>query len=308
MNRVAGNLASIILIALALAACASAPSTKSADKESVAQTDEETGSAPVTTVEEALSRGDTAWRTGNLDLALYLFVQGLQVDSRNAPLLAKIGAIHESRGNLPLARKAFELAHEYDPADARLSERLGLILIALGDKTAAFDVFRAADRASPGRSRTLDGLGQLAMEKGQYQQAVEYFERARLAEPRNPTILLHRAQAFLLLENYSSSENDARLALTFAGGNLPDAWRCLGQAQASQKRYDEAFESFMHVGSAAFAYNAIGEAAMKNADDVAARGFLQKATQASPVYFESAYRNLAVVKEKLRQQPTQSGS
>lgn len=302
------RLISIILLSLALGACAGAPAKKSADKDAAARTDQETGSPPVASVDEALSRGDTAWLTGNLDLALYIFVQGLQVDSRNAPLLAKIGAIHESRGNLPLARKAFELAHEYDPSDARLSERLGQILIALGDKNAAFDVLREADRESPGRWRTLDGLGQIALERGQYQQALDHFEQARLASPRNAGILLHRAQAFLLLQKYEASEQDARLALTFAENNLPDAWRTLGTAQASMKRYDEALQSYLHLGNLAFAYNAVGESAMKNSDDVAAREYLEKAAQASPVYFEAAYRNLAVVNEKLRQRPVNAGS
>ena len=165
---------------------------------------------------------------------------------------------------------------------------------------------RAAERATPGRWRTLDGLGQLALRNGAHQQAFQYFERARMASPRTASVLLHRGETYLLMRNDVAAERDARLALSLAGDKMPEAWQCLGKAQANQKKYEEAFESFSHVGTLAFAYNAVGELAMSNSDDGLARHYLEKAAQASPVYYEAAYRNLALVSERLRRTASRS--
>jgi tetratricopeptide (TPR) repeat protein len=308
MNRTLRNL-SVAALALALGACASAPT-----KDDSARPDEPEAPAtrpantPVTSVQDGLTRGDEAWRRGNLDLALYLFVQALQFDSRNTELMAKIGALHESRGNLELAARAFELAHEYDPDDARLSERLGLLLIAQGKQTAAAKALSEANRTTPGRWRTLDGLGQLALINGNDKQALAFFEEARLASPRSALTILHRGETYLRMGNDAAAEHDARFALTLAGEALPDAWRCLGRAQANQKKYDAALDSFQRVGTLAAAYNSVGEIAIRNSDYVLARAFLESAAQASPVYYEAAYHNLELVAEKLRSRSRPSGS
>lgn len=261
---------------------------------------------PVTSLEEGVQRGDDAWRQGQLDMAVYLYIQALQFDNRNAPILAKIGAIHESRGNLPLARRAFELAREYDPSDTRYSERLGLIEINLGDDSAALDVLSAADRSSPERARVLDGLGLLALRRGAYPQAMQYFERARLRSPRTASIILHRGQALLLMGNTVAAEHDARIVLQF--GEMPEAWRLLGEAQASSKNYHDALESFAHVMDLAHAYEAAGNAAMKQGDHEMAREYFERATQTSPTYFETAHRNLAIVTAELAKPSKASGT
>lgn len=261
---------------------------------------------PVGSFDEGVQRGDDAWRNGQFDMALYLYVQALQFDDHNAPVFAKIGAIHESRGNLPLARRAFELAREYAPDDVRYGERLGAIDIALGDDAAALDVLTAANRLAPQRWRVLDGLGQLALRGKDYSQAVQYFEQALQSGPRTASVILHRGQALLLMGASASAERDARSALQ--AGDLPEAWRVLGEAQALRGNYQDAVESLVHVMDLAHAYEAVGLVALKQQDRETARDYFESATQTSPTYFDTAHRNLALVTAELAQQRRRAGT
>src|SRR5262245_28078134 len=84
---------------------------------------------PVASAAEGRERGDTAWQHGDLDLAMYLYLQALPFEPSDAAPLRKIGAIHESRGNLAQARHAFELALARGGEHAATMERLGLLYL-----------------------------------------------------------------------------------------------------------------------------------------------------------------------------------
>src|SRR5688572_1372451 len=132
------NPASTILLALALAGCSGAPTLPDeaaparADRAAVEKLYDGQPAAvhatefPVASAAEGMARGDQAWRKGQLDLAVYLYVQSLAYDAKNPEPLLRIGAIHERRGNRALAERAFEMALQLDPENPGINERLGL--------------------------------------------------------------------------------------------------------------------------------------------------------------------------------------
>jgi hypothetical protein len=70
--------------------------------------------------------------------------------------------------------------------------------------------------------------------------------------------------------------------------------------QAKARKYGQAFKSFLETLETAQAYNEVGEAAMHNGDHKDAKVYLENATSASPMYYERAQKNLAIVNEELR--------
>jgi tetratricopeptide (TPR) repeat protein len=295
------------LLALALCACASTPepqlpTTRSGSSRDIfaAQAQATPGTTePVLSADDGLARGDEAWRHGNLDLAIYLFVQGLRFNPKDTRLLSKIGSIHEGRGKASLARRAFEMAHDAEPDDVRITERLGLLQLADGDLDEARETLKAANAARPDRWQVLDGLGQLAQKSGKLEEALEHYDRAFWLNPQSAQILIHRGDARLLAGRPVSAENDFRAAIALE--DSPEAWKKLGDVQASQRDYGAAFESYLRKGTVAQAHNQVGEAAMLNADHAMARSHFERAAQASPTYYELAHKNLALANEKLEQ-------
>ena len=73
----------------------------------------------------------------------------------------------------------------------------------------------------------------------------------------------------------------------------------LGEAQAHRGEYAKAFASLTQALDVPNAYNLVGQVAMANQDDPVALDYFQKAAEASPVYFQEAQQNVALVRERL---------
>jgi Flp pilus assembly protein TadD len=127
---------------------------------------------PVESAADGLQRGDQAWRAGDFDLALYLYVQALTFDAQTVEPLLRIATIHESRGNRVLARKAFEMALVRDPKNAGASERLGLLSLQDEQNELAATFLSSAIALDPQRWRSHSGLGIVADRAGDHLTAI----------------------------------------------------------------------------------------------------------------------------------------
>ena len=67
-------------------------------------------------------------------------------------------------------------------------------------------------------------------------------------------------------------------------------------------------DGFLESLDTAHAYNEVGEAAMRNGDHQIAKAYFENATNASPIYFEQAHKNLAVANEELLGRNLKGGS
>ena len=245
---------------------------------------------PVTSAADGLSRGDAAWRKGDLDRAVYLYVQSLAYDATNPEALLRIGAIHERRGNKALAGKAFEMALKLDPENPAINERLGLLYLQSG-RVEAVPLLERAIAKDPKRWQSHNGLGIAADRNSDFPAAIAHYDAALALEPRATITVNNRGYSRYLAGDFAGAETDFRLALQMSP--LAGTWTNLGRAQARQGHYAEALESLLKERDAAQAYNLLGEVAMEGGDLVAARSYFAQAISASPRYFQAAHDNLA---------------
>jgi tetratricopeptide (TPR) repeat protein len=247
--------------------------------------------------EEAVERGDAAWSAGEVDMAIYQYVQALSFRPRDVTTLSKLGVIEQRQGNLQLATRALELAANASPSDARISARLGLIYLALGqDDNARIWLTRSADTASPDW-RVYDGLGVVDEHRGDNAGALLYLQKALTLAPDVPTALLHRGQAMFNSGDYAGAEAAVRAAL--GHGDLAGGWELLGQIQAKRRAYPDSLDSLLRVLDAPAAYNAVAKSALDNGDNALALSYFQKASELSPVYFPEAERQASIARRRL---------
>lgn len=252
---------------------------------------------PVTSAAEGVQRGDEAWRRGELDRAIYLYLHALRFAPNDASTLRKIGAIHESRGNRALARRAFEMALERGGEHAGTLERLGLLYLEDGANERAQALLARVVALEPGRWRAHNGLGVLADRRAEYAAARAHYEAALELEPATAMVLNNRGYSRYLAGDLAGAEADLLEAIRL--GAAGQAWLNLGKVQAKARRYSVAFRSFLETLDTASAYNEVGEAALRNGDRQIAKGYFESAANASPSFFERAQKNLAIVNEEL---------
>jgi tetratricopeptide (TPR) repeat protein len=247
--------------------------------------------------EEAVERGDAAWNAGEVQMAIYQYVQALSFQPRDVTTLSKLGVIEQRQGNLQLATRALELAANASPSDARISARLGLIYLALGqDDNARIWLTHSADTASPDW-RVYDGLGVVDEHRGDNAGALLHLQKALTLAPGVPAPLLHRGQAMFNSGDYAGAETAVRAALSH--GDLPGGWELLGQIQAKQRAYRDSLDSLLRVFDAPVAYNTVAKSALDNGDNAVALSYFQKASELSPVYLPEAERNAAIARGRL---------
>jgi tetratricopeptide (TPR) repeat protein len=247
--------------------------------------------------EEAVTRGDTAWRDGDADMAIYLYVQALSFRPRDINTLCKLGWIEQKQGNLTLAARAFELAANAKPEDARVTARLGLIYLEQGDgDSASIWLQRSADATSTDW-RVYDGLGVLEQHHGDNAAALRHLQQAVALAPDEPTPLLHRAQALFSSGNYPEAETTLRTVLSH--DKAPEALRLLGQILAKRRAYSEAIETLLQALDPPVAYDTVAKLAMDNGDNALALRYFEQAAVLSPVYFAEAHNEAAIARERL---------
>jgi Tfp pilus assembly protein PilF len=305
-----GRLAAVWLLAAGLAACAGS-STRAQQDTTPARADRATAEKlyegepaivhgtefPVVSAAEGIERGDLAWRQGQLDLAIYLYVQSLAYDSSNASPFLKIGAIHEKRGNRALAAKAFEQALEREPANAGACERLGLLYLQAKRDDAAAPLLERAIALDASRWPSHNGLGIIADRRKDFAAAVAHYDGALSIEPRAMSVMNNRGYSRYLAGDFAGAEADFRLAIQM--GAHAGTWTNLARAQARQGRYGDALDSFLRESDAAQAFNRLGEVAMEGGDFAAARSYFEQAISASPRHFQAAHDNLALATARL---------
>lgn len=261
---------------------------------------------PVTSAVEGVQRADAAWQRGELDLAIYLYVQALQFDPNDAVTLRKLGAIHEGRGNRPQARHAFELALVRGGEHAATMERLGLLYVLEQHDEQARTLLVRVVQLDAARWRAHNGLGVLADRRAHYAEALAHYDEALRLEPKAAVVFNNRGYSRYLAGNLAGAEMDLREAIRL--GAADRAWLNLGKVQAKARQYGVAFKTFLETLDMAHAYNEVGEAAMRNGDHQIAKAYFEDATNAAPIYFEQAHKNLASANEQLLTRISTGGS
>ena len=250
---------------------------------------------PVESAEEANARADHALASGDIDLALYMYVRAYDLEKDNVHALTRIGEIHESRDNMNLATVAFTIVLRVDPTHAGALQSLGLIYLQAKRHDEAQALLERAIAENPALWRAQNGVGIIADMRGEHTKASVAYNAALVAHPGHAPLLNNRGYSYYLDGRYSEAAEDFSTAAMLGAER---AWLNLGLVRARQKRYSEAVRLMGRTVDSEVAYNDVGYIAMRQGDFAVAESYFQKAIAAAPRYFEAAQRNLMELRDR----------
>ena len=258
-----------------LAGCASTPGTDgdAVASEDLRNTDLDVMFAtefPVASQDEAVLKANSAFRSGEVDKALFFYVRALQFDTEDVDLLALIGDIHLQRNDLARAKNAHGRALEVDPDYAPSLEALGLIHLSEGNESDALTELARATEIDAARWRAHNALGVYLDRSGDYSAAQTRYDLALAQKPGSGPVLNNRGYSKYLAGDYSGATVDL---YTAADTGFEMAWGNLGLVYASQGMYDDAISAYREIMSEANVYNSVGQIALDNGDRDRARHF-----------------------------------
>jgi tetratricopeptide (TPR) repeat protein len=283
----------LTVAALATAGCAGPVATGAADRPVDTTA---TKSAAPTARDEALRRGDAAWRADRPDEALRLYLEAAEADPQGDVALLRISRLHESLGRLDLAIRASQVAALRDPRNGLALQRLGFLWLRVEDAERAAQEFTRALRLDPRLWASCMGLGLAAEQRGDLASARMHYDEALILRPSSAELLAYSARVDLALGDLARARSQARASL--AAGPSATGQLVWGDVLARSGGYADALEAYHAVLDAAAAYQRLGEQAMRRDDYPAAVGFFEDALRVAPAHSERATQRLAVARER----------
>lgn len=269
---------------------------------------------------EALKFAQEAEQRGDLDKALYYYIQALQFAPKNAAVLIKIAYIHELRGNKVIAVRAYTEALASDPNLLLAHQGLGVIKMELKKYQEAQEHLQQAilldqkrlkergaseknnyyelDNGSPIKS--YDALAIIEDMNRNFDVARIYYNLVLNYDQNSAMVLSNIGYSYYLTGELTAAERYFRQAIN-ADPKFKRAWTNLGLIFVRKGQYNKAVKTFKQVMNEFDAYNDLGYLVMLDGHLDDAEFFFKKAIDMSPMYFEKAYSNLEQVQMKKRE-------
>ncbi|MXR69172.1 tetratricopeptide repeat protein [Shewanella sp. JBTF-M18] len=264
--------------------------------------------------QDALNRATDAERAGDLDKALYAYIQALDFNQNNADTFYQIARINLAKGNQDIAFKAYNEALIIAPEHRLANAELGILEIDQRqytlarkhlEKTVKLDQqrlaelkatsvnagFIALDELSP--LRVYNALGILEDLENYHQMARTYFLLVLAFQPKSPVIATNLGYSFYLIGDFEKAEAYLKQALR-ADPSFDRAWSNLGLVYIRKGLYRKALASFEQTMSTADALNDLGYFLMLEGKYEQAITMFKQAIDSSPTYFERAQKNLKI--------------
>ncbi|GIU11109.1 hypothetical protein TUM4445_38000 [Shewanella sp. MBTL60-112-B2] len=275
-------------------------------------------SAPVNE-EEALQKALNEEQSGNLEKALYAYIQALDFNAKNAETFYQIGRIHTIRGNPDIAFKAYNEALVIDPdlmmahadlgvismdkrqyRDARLHLEKAIELdqqrLAELEVKQVMGAFLVPNRESP--ARVYNAIAILEDVENNHQQAREYFRLILELQPHSAILITNLGYSYYLTGELTMAEKYLKSALR-EDTRFDRAWTNLGLVYVRKGFYKRALSAFEQTMSPADALNDLGYFLMLEGKYEKAIALFERAIDMSPSYFEQAQKNLRRAKAEI---------
>ncbi|MCL1144553.1 tetratricopeptide repeat protein [Shewanella marinintestina] len=261
---------------------------------------------------EALLKASNEEQSGNLEKALYAYIQALDFNALNAETFYQIGRIHMIRGNPEIAYKAYNEALILDPNLMMAHADLGVISLdkrqyrearshlenaieldqqrlALVESSETMGKFLIPNRESP--ARVYNAIAILEDVENNHQQARDYFKLILELEPHSSILITNLGYSYYLTGELTMAEKYLRKAIQ-EDANFDRAWTNLGLVYVRKGLYKRALATFEQTMSPADALNDLGYFLMLEGKYEQAIDLFQRAIDTSPSYFEQAQKNL----------------
>lgn len=288
------------LIALTGCATDSTTTTTSSTSTLVSEVTGTTDSASIAErVNLLLAQGDMAARDGKIDQAFYQYLKAEQLDKTDDRALVRAGNLHRTLGNREIAEKAWKLALDRRPTNGAVHESLGFLFLDAGRYVEASTDFELALSYSPESRRAAIGLGLASEKRNDFFRALAIYESELVRHPASVELRTYRARALMSLGRFS----EAKSALAgIVDEPMPVTWIVRGDLFAIDGEYAAALGAYLETLSEPWAYQRLGEHAMRRQDYDSAMRYFGQAAEKSPNFFEDANRGIAVAREHLRAQ------
>lgn len=297
-------LACVMPLLVTITGCASDPSLtgesqeKSAVASKSAPTEEQERIARRERIELLLAQADIAARDGKIEYAFHLLLNAEKLDPSDDRALVRAGNLHRTLGNRDMAIKAWQMALNRNQANGDVHESLGFLLLETGRYDEAVQAFEQAVLLATEKRRAMIGLG-LACEKRQdYERALKIYETALRADPSAVELLTYRARALMNLGRVTESKS---VIASIINEPIQATWIVRGDLFALDGDYAAALGAYLEGLSEQWAYQRLGEHALRQEELEQALRFFRQAAAASPRFFPDAENGVAVALEKLRQ-------
>jgi len=244
-----------------------------------------------------LAQGDIATRDGKIEYAFHLFLNAEKLAPSDDRALVRAGNLHRTLGNREMAIKAWRIALDRNPSNGNVHESLGFLLLETGQYDAAVNAFEQAVLLATEKRRAMIGLG-LACEKRQdFERALTIYDTALRADPAAVELLTYRARTLMNLGRFIESKS---VIASIINEPIQATWIVRGDLFAIDGDYAAALGAYLEGLSEQWAYQRLGEHALRQDELDHALRFFRQASAASPRFFADAENGVAVTLEKSR--------
>jgi tetratricopeptide (TPR) repeat protein len=278
------------------------------------------GYEPPESLEEALRRGDTARQSGNVELAILEYTQGLELSEDPSPLYKRLAVVNYELGNATPAAYAARKTLEFSPDNAIAHQILGNLYlnqkryqearshfeIALkstepfvieGKPIPTLDNPEIRNESLYARFSALTGLGVLDDLDRNFDAAEQNHLAAIKLQPRSALALNNHGYSLYLRARYKQALQRYQSAIQI-DPRFELAWRNIGLLLLKQDKLSESEDAFLQVLEPHEAYNDLGYLLMLNGRFDDARLYFEKSIDSVNYYYEPAYKNLEVLQRK----------
>jgi Flp pilus assembly protein TadD len=283
-RRSSGSVAVVCLtLLLVLSACAGDPLGPTAMR---------SGDAVDTATLE--DRAATALQTGRFDQARQLYRSLVQRNPENAAAVAGLAETERLRGEYDAALRHATMVLESAGASATIEAQAlftaGSVLLAKGESEAAERRLRRAVELDATNWRAWNALGQTLDQRRSWTEAEVAYRKALGLAPNEPAVLNNFGVSRLSAGDLAGAAELFARARQLAP-DLKPVETNLRLALALQGRYDAALAG-TGTEQTPEALNNVGYGALIRGDYPTARAFFSQAIDASPSFYEPAWRNL----------------
>jgi Flp pilus assembly protein TadD len=252
-----------------------------------------------TSAAEARQLGDVALHEGNLDKALYHYIQALDLDDKDVATLLNIASIHDHRDNQNLAGLAYQRALQIDRDNTQALTGVGLILMERRELATAKNVLTRSLEIDGAQWKVHNALGIIEDLEEHHQVAVDHYLAALELRPESPLVMNNLGYSYYLADNWPAAREMYKKAIAVDNG-YKRAWQNLGLLHLREGSYRSALDAFSHTMESPQAYNDLGYLSMLEGNYALSEQLLEQAIDRSPSYYQRAHENRERVKELQR--------
>jgi len=245
----------------------------------------------VKTEEQAFAKAEEALNEGQSENALFYYIKTLQFNNKNIQALEHIASIHSRNKHPELALKIYQDILAIDSKNLFANENMGLYLLANGQIAKAKEHLTAAVNHSKGSWKAHNGLGVISDLASNSSEAITHYQAALAIQPAGPMILNNLGYSYYLSGDKVKAKYYFNQALSFDNKNNR-AIHNLALIDIKNGNFANATALFNRIMPIYESYNNIGYICMLNGQYDEADEYLNRAIDASPVYFPKAEENL----------------